>query len=322
MKKSLYVREQTVNPKKKINLWTIVLLVSLFVFACLMIAGNAVIIADKFGAINIYLKYAFYALILFIFIVGIVYPMASVFISPVFSLRMLRDKNGIPRKRWCKKLAANLKQNVELTEDETKVIDEAFSKGDLTDDELIAFCKQKFSKAIDNQAKETAKQVFLLTAISQNPVYDMLAIASANYSLIKSIVETCGFRPNNAQIIRLYIKISFMTIIAGGLEGINIEQYIPELLKSALGKILNLAIASTTQGSFNAFTTLRIAMMTKNYLLSEEDLTIKELSKKSTLEAAALLNPLRALLIKSKDLFVNVKHWFTQKKQLPDDSNT
>ena len=58
---------------------------------------------------------------------------------------------------------------------------------------------------MNKEIYDTAMKVFIVTAVSQNSVYDMLGMASANFSLIKRIVEICGFRPGNLQVFRLYI---------------------------------------------------------------------------------------------------------------------
>ncbi len=159
--------------------------------------------------------------------------------------------------------------------------------------------------------------MFLITAISQNSVYDMLGMASANFSLIKRITEICGFRPNNAQVFRLYIRVLSITLIAGNLEEMNLEELIPMATEGALGKALGIVAASATQGAVNALTTLRMASITKNYLLNADvSMTRKELRRKSYAEALGILKTImkQGMNEKVKD---PVKNLFGRKKDEP-----
>ena len=142
----------------------------------------------------------------------------------------------------------------------------------------------------------------------------MLGMASANFSLIKRITEICGFRPNNAQVLRLYIRVLSITLLAGNLEEMNIEELIPLATEGALGKALGIVAASATQGAINALTTLRMAAITKNYLLNADvSQTRKELRRKSYAEAFGIL---KNILKQSVDEKVKdpVKNFFTRKK--------
>ena len=118
----------------------------------------------------------------------------------------------------------------------------------------------------------------------------MLGMAAANFSLIKRITEICGFRPTNAQVLKLYIRVFSITLLAGNLEEMNIEELIPMATEGALGKALGIVAASATQGAINALTTLRMASIAKNYLLNADvSQTRKELRRKSYAEAFNIL---------------------------------
>ena len=69
--------------------------------------------------------------------------------------------------------------------------------------------------------------------------------------MIKRITEICGFRPGNLQVFRLYIRVLFMTLLAGNLEEMNIEELIPMATEGALGKALGIVAASAAQGAVN-----------------------------------------------------------------------
>ena len=279
--------------KRKNNPWTIVLLISLISLFVMGLVSNAISIGERLRNIHAYLEIAFYFLLLLVLLIGIVYPIVGVFMAPVFSLDKLRDTNGNARQKWCRRLVSNLIDNVELTEQEQEQVKGYLKLGDETDDRLIEFYDRKIAPQIDHEIFDTAKKVLIVTAVSQNSMYDMISMASANFSLIKRITEICGFRPNNVQIMRIYVNVFSMTVLAGALEELNIEELVPMVTEGAAGKALGLVAASAAQGVFNALTTLRIGVITKHYLLDADvSQTRKELRRKSYKEAFVILRNL------------------------------
>lgn len=271
-------------------MWNIVLFASLIIVAAMSIASNAIEIGEKLGSVHIAVEIAFYVLIAIVVLGGIVYPLVGVFFAPIFSLEKLHEADGKARQKWCRRLANNLLENVQLTEEEQEQVKGFLRLEDETDDKLIEFFDRKITPELNREMYDTAKKIFIITAISQNSVYDMLGMASANFNLIKRITEICGFRPNNAQVFRLYIRVLSITLIAGNLEEMNIEELIPMATEGALGKALGIVAASATQGAVNALTTLRMATIAKNYLLNADvSLTRKELRRKSYAEALSIL---------------------------------
>ncbi|MCR4741105.1 MAG: DUF697 domain-containing protein [Lachnospiraceae bacterium] len=301
--------------KRKTNTWTIILFVSLMILVVMSLASNAIEIGERLGNKHIFLEIAFYVLIVFVVLGGIVYPLVGVFFAPIFSLKELHNADGTARKKWCKRLTDNLLENVELTQEEREQVKSYMKMGDETDDRLIEFFDRKIAPELNHEIFDTAKKTFIITAVSQNSVYDMLGMATANFTLIKRITEICGFRPSNAQILGLYVRVLSMTLIAGNLEEMNLEELIPLATESALGKALGIVAASATQGAVNALTTLRMAAIAKNYLLNADvSQTRKELRKKSYAEAFVILrdilkqgveekvkNPVKNLFGKKKD---------------------
>lgn len=272
------------------NMWNIILFISLIIVAAMSVASNAIEIGEKLGSVHIAVEISFYVLIAIVVLGGIVYPLVGVFFAPIFSLEKLHEADGKARQKWCRRLANNLLENVQLTEEEQEQVKGFLRLEDETDDKLIEFFDRKITPELNREMYDTAKKIFIITAISQNSVYDMLGMASANFNLIKRITEICGFRPNNAQVFRLYIRVLSITLIAGNLEEMNIEELIPMATEGALGKALGIVAASATQGAVNALTTLRMAAITKNYLLNADvSMTRKELRRKSYAEALSIL---------------------------------
>jgi len=287
--------------ERKTSLWTKILIISISVLILMSIFSNALVVGARFRETSIYLEYAYYGIIIFVILFGIVYPIFGVFFAPIFSLEKLHKEDGSARKKWCKRLTKNLLDNVELTEEERKQVLEFQKVDDNTDDLLIEFFDRKIRPQINEEMMSTAKRVMIITAVSQNSVYDMLGMASANFCLVKRIVEICGFRPTTPQVMRLYLKILSYTMLSGAMEDMNIEEYVPMIVEGSLGKLSKLAIASATQGLVNALTTLRIASITKNYLLNADvNQTKKELRIKSYKEASLALKDLAGQFVEDK----------------------
>lgn len=287
--------------ERKTSLWTKILIISLSVLILMSVFSNALIIGERFREKSVYLEYTYYGLIVFIIVFGIVYPVFGVLFAPIFSLDKLHHADGSARKKWCKRLTGNLLRNVELTEEERCQVMEFRKVDNNTDDLLIEFFDRKIRPQINSEMMNTAKQVMIITAVSQNATYDMLEMASANFCMVKRIVEICGFRPTTPQVMRLYLKILSYTLLSGAIEDMNVQEYVPIVMEGSLGKLSKLAIASVTQGLVNALTTLRIASITKNYLLNANvNQTRKELRIKSYKEASSALKDLAAQFVEDK----------------------
>ena len=290
-------------------------MVSLAIIVLMGLISSALEIGEKLGRVHIALEILFYILIAVVLFGGIVYPIVGVFFAPIFSLEKLHNADGSARQKWCRRLVNNLLENVELTEEEQEQVKGYLKLEDATDDKLIEFFDRKISPMIDREIYDTAKKIFIITAVSQNSVYDMLGMASANFSLIKRITEICGFRPSNTQVLNMYIRVLSMTLIAGNLEDMNLEELIPLATEGALGKTLGIVAASATQGAVNALTTLRMAAITKNYLLNADvSQTRRELRKKSYAEA---FNILKSILKQGMEEKVKepVKNLFSRKER-------
>lgn len=307
--------------KKKTNVWTIILLISLAILFLMGLISNALEIGERLGNVHIVLEILFYVLIAVVLLGGIVYPIIGVFFAPIFSLEKLHNADGSARKKWCKRLVNNLLNNVELTPEEQEQVKGYLKCEDETDDKLIEFFDRKIRPELNSEISRTAKNVFIITAVSQNSVYDMLGMASANFSLVKRIIEICGFRPSNAQVLRIYIRVFSMTLLSGSLEDMNLEELIPNVTEGVLGKTIGIVASSAVQGAVNALTTLRIATITKNYLLNADvSMTRKELKKQSYAESIALLKEILKQEVDNK-VKEPVKGFFVRRKATKNTEN-
>ncbi len=282
----------------------------------MMLMGNVIVIAEKLGEVchTVYVEYAFYALILILAIIFIIRPIVKVNNAPEFPVLAVDDEaKTADLLKFGKRLASNcgyiqdgekrkehqiaFKKELQLYSADHEQLKNALSRelalrfdGDKELDVL----------GIDTRIKEWGKTVFMVTAISQNGVFDSAAVLVMNYKLIEDLVLASGFRPTRPQMFRLYVRILTTSLISyctsqvftdmdgiapfdiGGnvvsaddveVTDVNPEDVAPELdgedsLSGFLArfKIPGVVAESALQGAVNALLTLRIGYVTKTFL--------------------------------------------------------
>lgn len=302
--------------KQKTKLWTKILFLSIFILFLLGIIEEIITIGEKLGNMNQFLAYVYYALMGIIVVLGVIYPIFAVFTAPIFSLKNLRYADGRAKKKWCKRMVNNLLRNLELSNEERDELKHFGDYEDLMDDKIIAFFNKKIVPQINEEVYDTAKKILIITSLSQNSLYDTLGMASANFCMVRRIIEICGFRPTTPQVIGLYLKILSYSFVTGALEDMDVEELFALATETSVGKIGGVLLSSVTQGTVNALMTLRIAMITKNYLInSDVGQTKKELRKKSFLEATEFL---KEILSNSFETHITepIKTFFAKKTRM------
>lgn len=126
--------------------------------------------------------------------------------------------------------------------------------------------------------KENANAIFLSTAISQNGALDSLVVL---FSLLRMIWQLSLFyqtRPTLKSIFKLYVQVASVVLMARAIEDTDlIEGQLEPIITSVIGEsiasaipgmvpITNLVVSSLMEGSINAFLTLRVGMISQNYL--------------------------------------------------------
>lgn len=270
-----------------------------------VVINSVLSIGERLRTLHPAVEWVFYAAVLAVLLLGVVLPAMDIFTAPVFSLRALSTRSGAAKKKWCRRLVENIQNNTDLPQAQKEEMAAALHAGDLSDDLLAQSFIQAFVPQIDAAIVSTAKKVFLVTAISQTALFDTLGSLTANMNLVRKIVQICGFRPTNLQLVRLYTKVLSVAMLAAGLEEINMEELIGMLAGSSVAKLPGLLMASAAQGAANAFMTLRIGVATKYYLIDlDKEVTRKGLRRKTYKEALPLLKLIVTSTVKSvPDLF-------------------
>lgn len=148
---------------------------------------------------------------------------------------------------------------------------------------------------------ESASAVFISTAISQNGKLDAFTVMAAQIRLVWRVAHIYWQRPSLKNLQQLYSNVAFNALAANAIEQIDISQQIQPIISAILkspgkhiplvGHATHIITESILEGTINAFLTLRIGVLTKNYCFPEGR-TLAEIKSNSFLEASALLKKL------------------------------
>lgn len=164
---------------------------------------------------------------------------------------------------------------------------------------------QLLQEKADKYIFESASAVFISTAISQNGKLDAFTVLAAQIRLIWKVAHVYWQRPNWRNLQQLYTNVAFSAMAATGIEEMDLSQQIQPIVNAVMkspgkhipviGSAAHIITDSIMEGTVNAFLTLRVGVLTKNYCYPEVK-TINEIKSNSFLEASMLL---KTLVVKS-----------------------
>ena len=143
--------------------------------------------------------------------------------------------------------------------------------------------------------KNTASQVFLSTAVSQNGNLDAIVVLSAQSRMVWQVTHVYYQRPTLREMSQLYANVVFAALVAGRLDDVDIGELVAPIASTATasiaGAIPGLTVISNCilSGAANAFFTLRVGVITTQYcnaLVARDKSLVR---KFATTEAARLL---------------------------------
>lgn len=153
--------------------------------------------------------------------------------------------------------------------------------------------------AADQRSKAAASQIFVTTAISQNGSLDALLVLAAQSKLILEIARVYYQRPTMRDLIFLYTNVGATAFIAGELEDLDLSEQIQPVITSVLGSAAgaipgfgaatNLFVNSVVTGTGNAFLTLRVGAITKQYCRATVLPERRTIRRFAVMEAASML---------------------------------
>lgn len=128
-------------------------------------------------------------------------------------------------------------------------------------------------KASNKMIRDMSIQVGLTTSISQSEKIDSLIVTVTELNLIKKIVYLYGYRPNDAQMLRIYKTVLTNSLFAYGLQSAStsIANGLGKLIGGAAKEIpiISTVVGSVTDGTINATLTAIVGFQTIKYLKKE-----------------------------------------------------
>lgn len=294
----------------------------------LMVMGNIIIVAEKIGQFTrsgMYGEIAFYLLIFGLFFVFIILPIWKVYRAPQIPSMHIDSTMDLHTLR---RIGQQLVSGFDYIHDKPTRIKcqkefefslnhthDADSLRDCINNELQVRLKGSNElgvKGIDFQIKEWAKTVFVVTALSPNSKVDAVSTLVLNFTMMKNMILSMGFRPNNLQMWRLYLRILatslFSYAVSEALTGVgsvkpleflndidisdagneidaDIEVDADTDSSSLLNILSNLKIPGpivgpALDGISNALLTLRIGYITRAYLIEGQNLFFNRTRRK------------------------------------------
>ena len=149
--------------------------------------------------------------------------------------------------------------------------------------------------SLDKQADEVvasaASAVFLSTAVLQSGRLDVLVVLAAQTRLIWKVAHVYYQRPSLRDFVQLYANVASTAFIAAGIDDVDVDVLVSTIFGSTVAAIpgMHLLAEAVLSGSANAFLTLRVGMITKEYCRCTVRVEKRGLRRAATVQAAKLL---------------------------------
>src|SRR5690606_12861213 len=157
----------------------------------------------------------------------------------------------------------------------------------------------RLDEVADARIRASASQVFMTTAVSQNGSLDALLVLCAQSKLILEVARTYYQRPTIRDLVYLYSNVAATAFIAAELEDIDLSEQIQPVLTAVLGSTVaaipgmsaaaGLFVNSVTTGAGNAYLTLRVGIITRQYCRSLVKPERRTLRHAAAIQAARML---------------------------------
>jgi uncharacterized membrane protein YcjF (UPF0283 family) len=268
----------------------ILLLISLFllVLFILFVINQTVQVVSLARQLNPWLAKAVLWILITVYAVLILLPV-YLFIRLPKALRPPEDDQTPDFDRYLQRVAKRLRRNPRV---EGIVLDSR---------EAIEQALKKLETGADLLIKKNATTVFITTAISQSGRLDAFTVLITQFRMVWQIAHHYDQRPSLREMAQLYANVAATTFVAGELDDLDIDQQVEPIIASVLGSTLTSAIPgvstvaviitnSLLTGSANAYLTLRVGAIAKQYcgsLLKRERRLIR---RSASLEAARMVS--------------------------------
>lgn len=271
--------------------WILIGIGSLIVIFFILLS-NVLAVGERLRNIHVYVEYAFYGLSVILFYVLIVNPIRVIAFSPTFTVdAMLSD--DVKRHKIYRDAAVVLMRNENITDDDKALLKSTLHNQVELRTSLTTVFNTTIKENINKTIVKNSKSVLITTALSQNGNLDMLSVLAINLRMIKEIVELSGFRPSYPYLAKLSLNVLVTSLIAEGIEEIDIAEYMPTKVGETLTDIpfLKTISSSIIGGIANSMLTCRVGVITQKYLYNDNKLLDKKSIRKMAYKESIKLMP-------------------------------
>ncbi len=158
---------------------------------------------------------------------------------------------------------------------------------------------ERLGARADDIARRSGSEVFIATAVSQHGSLDALVMLGIQARMIWRIAHVYHQRPGARELVHLYANVGATAFIAGELEDLDISDHIQPVVSGVFGSVAasvpglqtasNVFVSSVLGGATNAFLTLRVAMIAKQYCAALTSRPRRSLRRAAVVQAGAML---------------------------------
>ena len=151
----------------------------------------------------------------------------------------------------------------------------------------------------DDVSRQAASEVFVATAVSQHGSLDALVMLGVQTKMIWRLAHVYHQRPGARELVHLYANVGATAFIAGELEDMDISDHIQPVVSGVFGSVAGTVpglqtasavfVTSVLGGATNAFLTLRVAMITKQYCAALTSQPRRTLRRAAVVQAGTML---------------------------------
>lgn len=287
----------------------ILIIVFIVVMIAMMMAGNVIIVSQRLAQATQFpaLEYIIYGVIVGFFIYVFIAPIVRIHSTPELPSLSVAPEENIDQ---LKRLAKSLENSMDYISDRevraksvnsfrrsvamagnnattlTSVIEAEIAnrfEGD----------KKKNINGINKRIIDWAVSTFMITAVSQNGIFDTISVSYFNIRMIADIVHASGFKPTHRQMVKIYVNVLITSLASFALSNAlddtsdfspfaifgdddaadvitenatdDESMFSPYSVLKGL-KTPGFIIGSAIDGATNALMTLRIGYITASYI--------------------------------------------------------
>ncbi|MCK5761730.1 MAG: YcjF family protein [Candidatus Izimaplasma sp.] len=275
---------------QKKRFWILIGIGVVLVFGFILL--NVIIsVGERLRSIHVYVEYGFYVISVVLIYILVINPVRVITFAPTFSIDALLDDDN-KRHKIYKDAAKILVKNDYLTDEDKMNLSNHMGNKDELKDALTVVFDTTIKEEINKLIIKNSTTVLVSTALSQNGNLDMLSVVAINLKMIKEIVQLSGFRPTYPNLAKLSLNVLITSLIAEGLEDIEVSELLPNKISETLTDIpfVKTISSSIFSGIANGMLTCRVGVVTRSYLFNDNKLlTKKEIRRMAYIESLKMM---------------------------------